>query len=80
MQIKKVGVMGCGLMGHGMAKNILEAGYPLTIMGHKNRKRKQAFGVNKRIKIRMGMSSGEIYAIERFLNEITELPCIVVRR
>jgi 3-hydroxyisobutyrate dehydrogenase-like beta-hydroxyacid dehydrogenase len=24
-------------MGHGMAKNIIEAGYPLTIMGHRNR-------------------------------------------
>lgn len=32
-------------------------------LGHKNRKLKQAFGVNKHIKIRMGMSSGEIYAI-----------------
>ena len=32
-------------------------------LGHKNRKLKQAFGVNKQIKIRMGMSSGEIYAI-----------------
>jgi class 3 adenylate cyclase len=30
---------------------------------HKNRKLKQAFGVHKRIKIRMGLSSGEIYAI-----------------
>jgi class 3 adenylate cyclase len=30
---------------------------------HKNRKLKQAYGVNKRIKIRMGLSSGEIYAI-----------------
>ena len=35
---KRVGFIGVGLMGHGMAKNILEAGYPLTIMGHKNRK------------------------------------------
>jgi adenylate cyclase len=32
-------------------------------LGHKNRKLKKAFGVNKRIKIRMGLSSGEIYAI-----------------
>jgi class 3 adenylate cyclase len=32
-------------------------------LGHKNRKLKQAFGVNNRIKIRMGLSSGEIYAI-----------------
>ena len=32
-----VGFIGVGLMGHGMAKNILEKGYPLTIMGHRNR-------------------------------------------
>jgi len=32
-----VGFIGVGLMGHGMAKNILEAGYPLTIMGNRNR-------------------------------------------
>src|SRR5690349_2996429 len=25
-------------MGHGMAKNIVEKGYPLTVMGHRNRK------------------------------------------
>jgi 3-hydroxyisobutyrate dehydrogenase-like beta-hydroxyacid dehydrogenase len=32
-----VGFIGVGLMGHGMAQNILEKGYPLTIMGHRNR-------------------------------------------
>jgi class 3 adenylate cyclase len=32
-------------------------------LGHKNRKLKHAFGVNKRIKIRLGLTSGEIYAI-----------------
>ena len=35
---QKVGFIGVGLMGHGMAKDILEKGYPLTIMGHRNRK------------------------------------------
>lgn len=34
---KHVGFIGVGLMGHGMAKNILEAGHPLTVMGHRNR-------------------------------------------
>ena len=34
---QKVGFIGVGLMGHGMAKNILEQGYPLWVMGHKNR-------------------------------------------
>lgn len=34
---ERIGFIGVGLMGHGMAKNIVEAGYPLTIMGHRNR-------------------------------------------
>ncbi|WP_319633567.1 NAD(P)-dependent oxidoreductase [Pelagibius marinus] len=35
---QRVGFIGVGLMGHGMAKNIVEKGYPLSIMGHRNRK------------------------------------------
>jgi len=34
---KRVGFIGVGLMGHGMAKNIVEKGYPLTVLGHRNR-------------------------------------------
>jgi len=37
MQKPRIGFIGVGLMGHGMAKNILAAGYSLTIMGNKNR-------------------------------------------
>ena len=33
-----IGFIGLGLMGHGMAKNIVEKGYGLTISGHRNRK------------------------------------------
>ncbi len=33
----RVGFIGVGLMGHGMAKNILEAGYATTILGNRNR-------------------------------------------
>ncbi len=33
----KVGFIGVGLMGHGIAKNIVEKGYALTILGHRNR-------------------------------------------
>ena len=33
----RVGFAGVGLMGHGAAKNILEKGYPLSILGHRNR-------------------------------------------
>lgn len=35
---EKIGFIGVGLMGHGMAKNIVEAGHPLTIMANRNRK------------------------------------------
>ena len=37
MSKQKIGYIGVGLMGHGAAKNILEKGHPLTIMGHRNR-------------------------------------------
>ncbi|GIT90935.1 2-hydroxy-3-oxopropionate reductase [Jannaschia pagri] len=33
----KIGFVGVGLMGHGMAANILAAGYPLTVIAHRNR-------------------------------------------
>ena len=35
---KRIGFIGAGLMGHGMAKNLLLEGFPVTIMGHRNRK------------------------------------------
>jgi 3-hydroxyisobutyrate dehydrogenase-like beta-hydroxyacid dehydrogenase len=34
----RIGFIGVGLMGHGMAKNLIEKGFPLTIMGNRNRK------------------------------------------
>ena len=34
----KVGFIGVGFMGHGMAKNLLLKGFPVTILGHRNRK------------------------------------------
>ena len=33
----RVGYAGVGLMGHGAAGNILAKGFPLTILGHRNR-------------------------------------------
>ena len=33
----RIGYMGVGLMGHGAARNILEKGYPLTVLGNRNR-------------------------------------------
>jgi 3-hydroxyisobutyrate dehydrogenase-like beta-hydroxyacid dehydrogenase len=32
-----IGFIGTGLMGHGMARNIVEKGYPLTVTAHRNR-------------------------------------------
>ena len=32
-----VGFIGLGMMGHGIAKNIVEKGYPLTVITHRNR-------------------------------------------
>jgi len=37
MAKERIGYIGVGLMGHGAAKHILQRGYPLTVMGHRNR-------------------------------------------
>lgn len=37
MTQKRIGLIGAGLMGHGIGKNIVEKGYPLTVMAHRNR-------------------------------------------
>ncbi len=37
MTEEKIGFVGIGLMGHGMAANILKAGYGLTVIAHRNR-------------------------------------------
>jgi hypothetical protein len=37
MNRESIGFVGVGLMGHGMAKNIVEKGYRLTVMAHRNR-------------------------------------------
>jgi len=34
---KQIGFIGVGLMGHGMARNLVEKGYPTTVLGHRNR-------------------------------------------
>jgi len=33
----RIGFIGVGLMGHGMAKNLVEKGFPVIVMGHRNR-------------------------------------------
>ena len=38
MNKERVGFIGIGLMGHGMAKNLVEKGWPLTVLAHRNRK------------------------------------------
>jgi 3-hydroxyisobutyrate dehydrogenase-like beta-hydroxyacid dehydrogenase len=35
--MKKIGFIGLGLMGHGMAKNLLRKGHPLSFVVHRNR-------------------------------------------
>ena len=42
----RIGFIGIGLMGHGMAKNLVEKGFPLTILAH--RKREAVEGTVKR--------------------------------
>jgi 3-hydroxyisobutyrate dehydrogenase-like beta-hydroxyacid dehydrogenase len=37
MTRERIGFIGVGMMGHGMAKNFVEKGHPLTILGHRNR-------------------------------------------
>lgn len=37
MTPETIGFVGTGLMGQGMAKNIVEKGYPLTVIAHRNR-------------------------------------------
>jgi 3-hydroxyisobutyrate dehydrogenase-like beta-hydroxyacid dehydrogenase len=37
MTIKRVGLIGAGLMGHGIGKNVLAKGYQLVVMAHRNR-------------------------------------------
>jgi 3-hydroxyisobutyrate dehydrogenase-like beta-hydroxyacid dehydrogenase len=37
MAIKTIGLIGAGLMGHGIGKNIVEKGFALNVMGHRNR-------------------------------------------
>ena len=34
---ERVGFVGLGNMGHGMAKNIVEKGWPLTVLAHRRR-------------------------------------------
>ncbi|HZP93537.1 MAG TPA: NAD(P)-dependent oxidoreductase [Burkholderiales bacterium] len=37
MEKKRIGFIGVGLMGHGMAKNLVEKGFQTTILAHRNR-------------------------------------------
>ncbi len=37
MAKKKIGLIGAGLMGHGIGKNIVTKGYELTVLAHRNR-------------------------------------------
>jgi hypothetical protein len=41
MSKPRIGFIGVGMMGHGMAKNLVAKGYPLTFLAHRNRSRLQ---------------------------------------
>lgn len=34
---QRIGFIGVGMMGHGMAKNLVTKGFPVTVLGHRNR-------------------------------------------
>ena len=36
--MQRIGFIGLGLMGHGMAKNLVQKGHPLTFLVHRNRR------------------------------------------
>jgi 3-hydroxyisobutyrate dehydrogenase-like beta-hydroxyacid dehydrogenase len=36
--LPRIGLVGLGLMGHGIGRNLLKNGYPLSVLGHVNRK------------------------------------------
>ena len=42
MELERVGFVGVGLMGGGMAANILKSGHPLTVVAHRERSRVEA--------------------------------------
>ncbi|WP_281826200.1 NAD(P)-dependent oxidoreductase [Jannaschia rubra] len=37
MRMERIGFVGAGLMGHGMAMQLIKAGHPLTVIAHSNR-------------------------------------------
>ena len=37
MSKQRIGLIGVGLMGHGIGKNIVTKGYALTVVAHRNR-------------------------------------------
>ena len=37
MTVKRVGLIGVGLMGHGIGKNVMAKGFSLNVMAHRNR-------------------------------------------
>jgi 3-hydroxyisobutyrate dehydrogenase-like beta-hydroxyacid dehydrogenase len=50
----RVGFIGVGLMGHGMAKNLIEKGFPLTIMGNRNRAPVEALKAKGAVEVKTG--------------------------
>ena len=45
----RIGFIGVGLMGHGIAKNLVTKGFPLTIRAHRNRGRVHLHAASRRL-------------------------------
>jgi 3-hydroxyisobutyrate dehydrogenase-like beta-hydroxyacid dehydrogenase len=58
-----IGFIGVGLMGHGMAKNIVEKGYALTVMGHRNREPVEDLLKRGAKEVKSGKALGEASSI-----------------
>jgi len=69
----RIGLIGVGLMGHGIGKNLVEKGFPLTILGHRNRAPVEdlvARGAVEAFAARIALVPSEILRIKNELNEL----------
>ena len=70
---QRIGFIGVGLMGHGMAKNLVEKGFDLTVTGHRNRAPVEDLGLPWTVESRTGDTPARIRARQR-----ERLPSVLV--
>jgi 3-hydroxyisobutyrate dehydrogenase-like beta-hydroxyacid dehydrogenase len=56
----RVGFIGLGFMGHGMAANILKAGFPLTVMAHRKREAVEDLVAKGAVEVRSAAEMAQI--------------------